>query len=331
MDRRTAVRRLAALGVGTSPFGAWAQTTRRERPFRIGVVPDALGEKWFVEAMGTLGWTEGADFTVLRSGYSDGDPNLDDAVRRVVAGNVDLIYVSSTAGAISARRLTSTVPIVMFSSGYPVEAGLANSLARPGKNVTGNTQYAGTGVWGKLPELLHEASPAVRRISAFWTYGPPKFAAEESEMVYKEFAEIERALRLSIQVIKVATPDDAARGLARLEAGRADALIVTASHGLGIAQEVMRFAVNRRLPTITDWHWPTTIEPYPLLSYGPPMAELARTSLTYIDRIMKGAKPGDLPIQQPAKFALVVNLKTANAIGLQVPQALLLRADEVIQ
>lgn len=283
------------------------------------------------ELMRTLGWTYGRDYVFIESGLPYG-PETEEAARRIVAQKPDVIFVVSTAYAVMVHRLTSRTPIVMFSSGYPVEAGVAHSLARPGKNVTGNTVYAGTGIWGKLLQLLREAKPGVKRIGMLWDYLPPAFPHEEIDPAMGELRHDAGALGLEVRLAEVRRPDELATALAGFVAGHVEALLVTTGPVVyPDRSRVTQFAVDTRLPTITDAHWPVPVEPGPMLAYGPTVADLRRQAIGYVDRILRGANPGDLPIQQPAKFELVVNLKTAKAIGLTIPQSILIRADRVIE
>jgi|SRR5215813_4950179 len=244
----------------------------------------------------------------------------------------DLIVVPSTAFALAAHRLTKTIPIVMLSSGYPVEAGLADSLARPGKNVTGNTSYAGAEIWAKLIQLLLEVRPETRRVSVLWTYVPPAFPKEEIEPCYAELRSAERSLGVRVHIVEIAETDKIALALARIEAEQPDALLLTSGVPVNLRSAIAQFAVDKRLPTITDSLWVTAVGPYPpLLSYGSMFTDLVRNSAAYVDKIMKGAKPGELPIQRPAKVVMTANLRTAKAIGLTIPPLLLARADEVFE
>ena len=333
MKRREFIT-LAAGATAWSLAARAQQPSTRDKPFPIVTLPDFLPivRDAFLVAMGDLGLTEGRDFLIEQSGVPFGATNFDEAAKRVAAFMPSLIVVPSTAFALAAHRATKTIPIVMLYSGYPVEAGLADSLARPGKNVTGNTTYAGAAIWAKLIELLLEAKPSTRRISALWTYVPPAFPKEEVEPCYAELRNAERSLGVRIHIVEVAQSEQIPAALAQIEAEQPDALLLTSGVPVNQRSIITQFAVDKRLPTITDFVWVTAVGPYPpLLSYGPVWIELVRSAASHVDKIMKGAKPGELPIQQPAKFAMTVNLRTAKAIGLNIPPLLLARADEVIE
>ncbi len=333
MNRRDAIGAMLALATMTVPWHANAQATAG--PFRIVTLPDLPPSTrgWLSEAMRELGWAEGRGFVILQSGLQWGDWQLAEAVKRVVLDKPDLVVTVNTAYAVALHRATATIPIVMLYSGYPVEIGLANSLARPGKNVTGNTSYAGLEVWSKLLQLLREAKPDIKRVGVLWTYVPPAFPKEEIEPAYTELRNAERLLGIKVHIAELASADQVQAALTAIDDERPDALLLTSGFAtnVGLGSTVMQFAVERHLPTITDASWSSKIEPNPLLVYGPVLRELVRSAAASIDKILKGAKPGDLPIQQPAKFEMVVNLKTAKTLGLPVPPSLLARADEVIE
>lgn len=315
----------AAGGLLAAPF----VRAQARRPYRIGVLPDTLKSPLFIDMMRERGWQQGTDYVVLTTGFKPG-PNADSAAKALLAQKPDLIYISNTSYASAAHRLTSTIPIVMLASGYPVEAGLAHSLARPGKNVTGNTVYAGTGVWGKFVELLKEIKPDIRRLVALWSYVPPGHTRAEIDPGEREIHHAARALGIEARIIEIAHPQALPAALAATEAWKAEALLLTSGQGYASARkQVMEFVIEKRLPATSDFGW--GIEPPHLIVYSPIWGDLMRQGVAYIDRVLKGADPGELPIQQPAKFEFVVSLKTARAIGLTVPPALLLRADRVIE
>jgi putative tryptophan/tyrosine transport system substrate-binding protein len=284
------------------------------------------------EAMLKFGWVNGREVIVQDSGVPNGSPLFDEAVGKVVDAAPDLILTFSSHYALMLHRATKTIPIVMWTCGYPVEVGVAQSLARPGKNVTGNTQYAGTGVWGKMLEMLAEAKPGIRRIGVYWGYVPPAFPKEEIEPCYRELREAGAALGLQINIVEISTPDQIPAALSRIAAGKPDALLLTTSPVLWDSRAtVLEFAKRRRLPTIVDFPWLSTDDPHPLMTLAPRTEELVGRAVATMDRIRIGARPGDLPIQLPSKFEILVNKKTAAAINLQLPQTLLLRADRVIE
>ena len=334
MRRRDTILALLALGATAGPLAAGAQA-QRAGPFRIGLLPDrtpAFREQ-IAAALRDLGWLEGRDYQFVLTGYQGGD-QIEEAASRMVAASPDLILmIHVTPYAIAARRLTSSIPIVMLFSGYPVEEGLAHSLARPGGNVTGNTVYAGTGVWGKLAELLRDAKPSIKRIGVLWGYVEPAHTRKSIDPPHQEIRTAARSLGLAVNIVEVPSPDRTPAAIDAIDKERPDALLVAAGQRIGAqAKLVTQYAVAKRLPMIVDIRWQAAIEPYPLLVYGASVPDLFRQAVSYVVRILRdGARPSELPIQQPAKFELVVNLKTAKAIGLKLPQSILVRADEVIE
>lgn len=214
---------------------------------------------------------------------------------------------------------------------HPIEAGVANSLARPGRNVTGNTAYAGWDIWGKLLELLKEAKPSIKRVAVLWTYAPPWFPEEEREPGFKLMKLAAPRLGLEVSIVDAQAPDRLSDYFLQIDAARPDALVLTSALSF-VAERtrIMQFAIARRLPMIAEVRWGTT-EPYPMLVYGASLPHLMKQAASYIVRIAGGTRPGDLPIQMPARSDFTVSLKTAKAIGLPLPQTILLRADQVFE
>lgn len=331
MNRRDTL--LALLALGAAPAALRAQPAPRAKPFRIGMLPghNEPYRKLVAGLIGEFGWIEGRDFilVVLDSEYRS--DQMDAAARRMVAANPDLILVGGNGYTHAAQRLTTTIPIVVVACGYPVEDGLVKSLARPGGNITGISLYVDRGIWGKLVELLRDAKPGIKRVGVLEDYVPPHCLRETTELGLRQMRQDAATLGIKLHIVEVPFPDRLPAALAKIEAARPDALIATSGPGLWVwHQRVAQFAVDKRLPLITDFPW-LPVDPYPMLVYGPSGTELTRNAVSYVDRILKGAKPGDLPMQLPSKFELVVNLKAAKAIGLTIPQLFLLRADAVIE
>ena len=237
---------------------------------------------------------------------------------------VDVIVAFSSAAAQTAKNTTTTIPIVMVSSGDPVATGLVASLARPGGNLTGLTGLA-TELSGKRLELLREAVPSLARVAVLWN-------ARDAAMTHT-FREIQAAapvLGVAVQPLGVQEAKDIDSAIAAMTEERPDALfmitdVLTRRH----TKQVVDFAAQRQLPTLFEGRGP--VAEGGLMSYGPSVPNLLRRAASYVDRILKGAKPGDLPVEQPMKFELVINLKTAKALGITIPPTLLFQADEVIQ
>lgn len=333
MNRRRSLAALLALAAPALPSPAHGRVPRRSKPYRIGVIPDMLPGRYelIVAALRSVGWSVGSDYVLVQSGIPTGF-EIERSIRRVVDAEPDLILASITGYVLVARRLTPTIPIVMWTSGYPVEAGLAQSLARPGGNVTGLAIYAGTEVFGKLLELLREVKPGVRRVGVLWAYVPPFHPREEIDPCYRELREAAQRLGLELRLWEVERPELAGAVMRAVAAESTDALLLTSgAPTVPHRAEITKFASSARLPTISDFTWPR-IEPQPLLRYSPSAAALLRQAAVYVDRILsEGAAPGELPIQQPARFELELNLRTARAIGLEMPRSLLLRADRIVE
>jgi putative tryptophan/tyrosine transport system substrate-binding protein len=333
MNRRETTLALLVLGATASPaFAAPGSKVHRIAllpDFSVDFDPDAL--KAFLEALSAAGRIEGRDFVLYRSGIGYGR-DFELAVRRVVEAEPDLIFGFNTGYIRAAQRALPRTPIVMWASGFPVEAGVVDSLARPGRNVTGMSGFAGTGLFAKYLELLHDAKPSIKRIGYFWSYLPPFNPREEMERSYAEMRAAAHQIGVEVRVLEIADPNQVDAALAVASRDNLEALVLTTGASLfPVRQKIIDFAIRRHLLTLTDYRW-TSVDPAPIFSYGPSDRSLITQAAGYVDRILwGGAKPGDLPVQQPTKFELLVNLKTARALGIGLPQALLLRADEVIQ
>jgi putative ABC transport system substrate-binding protein len=282
--------------------------------------------------MRVLGWIEGQDFVTKQSGITHGSgASLDEAARQVLANNPSIICTRSTAYAVAIQRATSSIPVVMLTSGYPVEAGVANSLAKPGRNVTGNSIYAEMAVWGKMLQLLRVAKPMTKRVGVLWTYVAPAFPKEEIEPGYAEFNSAARSLALELLIVEVANTEQIRPALARIDEWKPDSLLMQSQFPAGMAP-AMQFAVDRGLPSITDLDWTTFLAPpHPLMSYGPIYRDLLQSAASTVDKILRGASPSDVPIQRPRRFEFLVNLKTAKAISLDLPPTLVAQADRLIE
>jgi ABC-type uncharacterized transport system substrate-binding protein len=316
-----------------APLAAEAQ--QAGKVYRIGLLssrpyPPMLES--FVAEMGRTGWIEGRDY-VLDPSYTEGEQSRAATLaKELVNRRVDLILTSNTANALAARQASDTIPIVMLASGYPVESGLASSLARPGGNVTGNSIYAGTELFGKYVSLLREVSPGMRRLGVLWDYAPPAFSARETEIALDELQRAARALGVGVTVQMIRGRTDLNPALAALAHERIDGLFVTSGpvHS-GISKDLLEFAATHQLPSITDHSLSLVRTGGALMTYSTNLAALGGRAAYFVNRILRGTKPADLPIERPTTFELVINLKTAKALGLTIPPSVLARADEVIQ
>ena len=281
----------------------------------------------FVQAMRELGYVEGRTLRVEYR-YSDGKPErFPSLAAELVALKVDLIVTASgTAAALAARQATSTLPIVFHAVGDPVAEGLVQSLARPGGNVTGLSAVAPE-LLGKSVELLKQAVPPLKHLALLLK---PDAMPDEARKERVGIAETTAgALGMRLLVVEARSPDDFDRAFAEMTRTQVAGLIVLGTPVFDAARRrLVELAARSRLPAIYSWR--LYVEAGGLISYGPDLRDLARRAATYVDKILKGAKPGDLPVEQPTKFELVINLKTAKPLGLRIPPSLLGRADEVL-
>lgn len=284
----------------------------------------------FVEGLRDLGWLEGRDFT-LESLFSGETPGgADAAARELVARKVDVIVTVATGHAVAAMRATPEIPIVMMSSGYPVEVGLVRSYDRPGGNVTGNSIYAGTALFGKHIEFLKALQPRMRRLAVLWGYVPPFVYVGEGELALADLKRAANTLGMTIRVWETRRIEDVESALRAVSREHAEALFVSGgSVHVQAAARIVEFARKQRLPTMTDVR--PVFDAGILVTYSAHPGVLARQAAGFVDRILRGARAGDLPIERPSKFDLIINLRTAKALGLTIPPAVLLRADQVIE
>jgi putative tryptophan/tyrosine transport system substrate-binding protein len=236
--------------------------------------------------------------------------------------------VGATPQALAARQATRTIPIVFASAADPVASGLATSLARPGGHVTG-LSTASSELVGKRLEQLKQAVPGVSRVAVLWQpQGVPGERARKDMLKEAEVAA--RALGVRLQFVEVRGPADFERAFSDMTRARAGALTVLGSPMfVSERRRLVDLAAKNRLPTVYTAR--EYVDAGGLMSYGPYLTDMFRRAATFVDKILKGAKPGDLPVEQPTKFELIINLKTAKALGLTIPQSVLGRADEVIQ
>jgi putative ABC transport system substrate-binding protein len=252
---------------------------------------------------------------------------LPDLAAALVALKVDVIVGASTPPALAAKRATGTIPVIFAAVADAVASGLVTSLARPGGNVTG-LSFLAPELVGKCLEQLKEAAPGVSRVAVL---SHPGALGERTERDMLKGAEVTaRGLAVRLQFVEANGPTDFDRAFSEMTRGRADALTVLTSIMLfDERKRLVDLAAKKRLPAVYPWR--EGADAGGLMAYGASLPDLYRRAATYVDKILKGAKPGDLPVEQPTKFELVINLKTAKALGLTIPPSLLQRADEIIQ
>lgn len=322
-------RRALALLAGTAASVALSTNSAAQRPERIArigflaPVAHAEREAAFRQEMARLGYVEGRNL-VIEYRTADGRfERLSELAADLVRTKPDVIVAVVTQATVAAKGATSTIPIVMVAVGDPVDAKLVASLARPGGNVTGNSS-ATADLLGKQLELLREVLPGVSRVAALWN--PTNTVFQTLQL--REAKAAAAKLGITLQVVEVRRPEALEGAFQTMASARAEALLVMGDPMFTAqAGRIARFALERRLPTASGFYSDAGI----LLTYGSNFEELYRRAAVYVDRILKGAKPADLPVERPTRFELVVNVRTAKALGVTIPAALIARADRVVQ
>jgi putative ABC transport system substrate-binding protein len=329
MDRRAFIGTLAG-GLVAAPLVAEAQQAAKVARIGLLATNRAVAPRHvdaFLQGLRDLGYVEGRNLVIE---YRDAEGKLErlpTLAAELVALKVDVIVAATTPGALAAKQATKTIPIVFAVAADPVTDGLVASLARPGGNVTGSS-YLGTDLIGKLLELLKQAVPGVVRVAVL---RQPSFVPERTEKDIQRGAEVAaRALGLQLHFVEARGPDDFERAFLDMTKARAGALMALGGNMFfSERRRLVNLAATNRLPGVYGLR--EYVDAGGLMSYGANQVDLFRSAATYVDKILKGAKPGDLPVEQPTKFELVINLRTAKALGLTIPRPLLQRADEVIQ
>jgi len=326
MDRRVFLGTLAA-SLLLVPLAAWAQPAGKV--YRIGVLelggsPTSNAGKAFRQQLHELGYIEGQNI-VLEYRLAEGRAErLPDFAAELVRLKVDVIVAGGTPAPLAAKHATGTIPIVMAAAGDPVGTGLVASLAKPGGNVTGLSLYS-TELTGKRLQLTKELVPGLSRVAVLWNAANPIAA-----LVARETETAARTLGVQVQSLEVRSSDDFENALPAAVNGGAGALFVVDDPLVGrYRMRIADFAARNRLPATAFYK--EFAEAGGLMTFGPNLADLYRRAALYVDKILKGAKPADLPVEQATRFELVINLKTARALGLTIPQLLLVRADQVIE
>jgi len=286
-------------------------------------VPEAFGQ-----GLRDLGYVEGRN-VVIEYRDAEGKPErLPTLAAELVALRVDVIVAAGTPQALAAKQATKTIPIVFASAASDsVTSGLVTSLARPGGNVTGLTGL-GPELVGKCLEQLTQAVPGVTRVAVLWQPGALGERADKDMLKGAEVAA--RALAVRLQFVQARGPADFDKAFSDMTGARTSALTVLPSAMFfGERSRLVALAAKNRLPAVFPWR--EGVDAGGLMAYGPNVADLYRRAAIYVDKVLKGAKPGDLPVEQPTKFELVINLKTAKALGLTIPPSLLARADHVVE
>jgi putative ABC transport system substrate-binding protein len=322
-------RNFIALFIATAAWPLSAGAQQSEKVYKIGIL--AAGSRSVVPGLQSVlrdglrerGWVEGK--LTFEPAFADNRlDRLPALAAELVNLDMDVIVTVGTLAPLAAKRATSTIPIVMTSGGDPVGSGLVANLARPGGNVTGLSLMS-PDLGGKRLELLKELLPGISRVAILWNAANPY-----SALVFEETVGAARTLEVALQSLEVRAPADFDGALDAATGQHADALItvedpLTVDHRAKIAE----FAADNRLPSISGLR--LFADAGGLMSYGADLGDLFRRSVVYVDKILKGAKPSELPVEQPTKFELVINLKTARSLSLTIPPLLLARADEIIE
>ena len=327
MRRREFISALASAAAAW-PLAAYAQ----ERLRRVGLLQGlaAIDPEWaprlaaFTRALGALGWHEGQNL-VIEARYADGKPErLPVLAAELVQAQVEVIVTNAAQPIEAARAATRTIPIVMASVGDALGAGYVDSLARPGHNVTGLTLFA-TEQSGKRIELLKEMSPRIARVAVLWNGN-----ASGHRLQIKELGSAAQTLGLALQSIPITQPNDVDAAFQAATQAGAQALVTMDDPMIQLRRgHIVELAIRHRLPLMGEFRAMPAAGA--LMSYGPNQADMWRRSAAYVDKILRGAKPSDLPVEQPTKFELFINRKTAEALGLTIPQSLLISADKVLE
>ena len=321
MDRRAFLGTLAG-----GLLGAPLPTRAQPKIPRIGVLwpnPPATFED-FRTGLTELGYVEGRNIA-LEYRWAQGNlDRLPQFAEELVKLKVDVIVTLGPPAAIAVKRATETVPIVVLAIGDPVASGLVSNLGRPGGNVTGTTRMLSE-MSTKHVELLKQAVPSLSRLAVLWN---PDNSSHTPALKSAETAA--HSLAIKVRAVEVRSPSDLDGAFATIDRDRCDGLLFLADPVFFIhLRRMADLAAGRRLPAVSNFI--EFVRLGGLMGYAPSLPEEFRRAASYVDRILKGAKPGDLPIQQPTKFELAINLKTAKALGLTIPSSLLQRADQVIE
>jgi putative ABC transport system substrate-binding protein len=283
-------------------------------------------------ALSKRGWREGFEYSLdVREGHGDPTRYLELA-RELVQQRVDLVLAITTAPAVALKQASDKIPVVAWC-GYPVEAGLAASLARPGGNVTGVASYAGADVWGKFPELLRELKPGIRELGLLWDYSPPAFP--DGLIPLQEIKRAAERFEMRSQTWMVRSQKDLIEALSEADRSPVEALVITGggtTHINPSARILIAKLIERRsIAAITDLAGTLFAQTGCILAYSPNFPEVQGRLAHLIDRILRGAHPSELPFELPATYELAVNAKSARELGLKIPPSILLRATRVVQ
>jgi putative ABC transport system substrate-binding protein len=322
-------RNLLSLLCGVVAWPRVADAQQAGRTYRIGYLflgaqPPEPQKMTPWPTLRELGYVEGTNLVVERRFAAGRRERLGAFASELIAFKPDLILTQGGQSAEAISKSTHDIPVVIIGAGDPIGTGLVEGLSRPGGNVTGVTEVS-TELSAKRLQLLKEAVPAITRVAVLWN------AADRAmKLRYREIETAANAMQIGIRSIEVREPEDFDAAFAAMRGDRPDAMFMVSDALTGLNRKrILEFAVQTRLPAVYEYR--ELVDDGGLMSYGPNLRELFARAAYYIDKILKGAKPAELPMEQPTKFELIINLKTANSLGLAIPPALLARADEVIE
>jgi putative ABC transport system substrate-binding protein len=327
---KTMEKRIVGLALGAMLVALCfpAQAQQSGKMPRVGYVstvgsPDANFEE-LRQGLRDLGYVEGKNIAFEYRAAQGKAELIPGFIAELVQMKVDLLFCSNLPAIHAAKEATKTIPIVMISNVDPVELGLVESFARPGGNITGMTLQS-LELSGKRLELLKETFPKLNRVALVWNMGD-----QSMNLITKQVQAAAPPLGVTIQPSGVRDPSDLDSAFAKLTQTPPDALFSVADRLItSQRKKILEFAVKNKIPTMFDAQ--AAVEAGALMSYGPSRAEVTRRAAVFVDKILKGTKPADLPVEQPTKFELIINLKTAKQIGLTIPPNVLARADRVIR
>jgi len=327
MSRRRFLIVVAAAAIGAGPSLGRGETIAMRRIGYLSATTQAADSASIMALLIGLrdgGWVEGTNLKVEYRWSNGNVGRLAELARDLLRNHVELIVTAGAPATIAARQSTRTVPIVFAAISDPVGSGVIASLSRPGGNATGRANMLNT-ISGKLLQLLRETFPSARRVTILWN---PENEAKRLE--FEEAAAAAKALSMQARSIEVRTPHELSGAFASIVLDRPDALLVMIdSTTIPRKSAIVAFAAMHRIPAIYQWR--DYVDAGGLMSYGPNAEHEWRQVALLVGRILRGAAPADLPVEQPTEFELVINLRTAQALGISVPQPLLLRANDVIR
>jgi putative ABC transport system substrate-binding protein len=327
MMKRRSLALLLVLAFLSAPLAVQAQQSGRI--YRIGVLTMPAGPSPRTQALqkglADLGYEEGRSIGIEWKWAAGSTERLPRLASELLRANVDVIVASGPQPIAAVKRATSTIPVVMIAAADPVGAGLVSSLARPGGNLTGLSVDASPELFAKQLQLLKEALPHISRFAVLWNSGMPG-----TQPFADAVSGAGRSLNVSLQWIDIGGRSEFERAFSDMKRGRVGAALVMTDPFIYVHREqIVQLAAKYRIPAM--YLFDEIVRAGGFISYGPSLADLYRRAATYVDKILRGAKPADLPIEQPMKFDLVINLRTAKTLGITIPQGLLLRAEQLIE